>query len=95
MIPNDLFPIHMAADTFHDGVMDGPTTTFDAPALTELHPPFDVDGASHAPWFLISTEFGKKFTQGKAGAWEYRISLTDAQGNGWLFTVQFQISPKN
>ena len=95
MIPNSVFPIHLAWDVFHDGVQDGATSTYDRPPLPEVNPPFDVEGDSHYPQFLIFTEPDKKFTKGKAVTWEHRATLTDAQGNGWVISAKFQVNSKN
>ncbi len=83
MIPNTLFPIHVAdqADLNAQEWADFAWET-DIPALDgALDPPFDVEGHSHFPMFSIGTMFAG------AGTVVQHITMTDTAGNGWKITM--------
>ncbi len=94
IIPNTLFPIHLAGQTFRNQQLWDPfLATFDVPPLTDaLSCPFNVDGHSHFPIFIAEdTEFGPG---GPAtGRYEFRITMTDKTGNGWSITGRFKVRP--
>jgi hypothetical protein len=59
--------------------------------LTEqLSCPFNVDGHSHFPFFIADTS---SFGPGGpvTGHYQFRITMTDATGNGWTITVKFAV----
>jgi hypothetical protein len=92
IIPNTLFPIHVAGQTFRNNQLWDPNLgTFDVPPLTnQLSCPFSVDGHSHFPIFLAdNTDFGPGGPI--KGHYEYRITMTDTTGNGWSITVKFTV----
>jgi hypothetical protein len=94
IIPNSLFPMHLEWDVYHDGVKDGETSTYDRPPLPQVNPPFDVEGDSHYPQFLIINESADGSARVKAGHWEHRATLTDATGNGWIIEVRFKVKAR-
>jgi hypothetical protein len=92
IIPNTLFPIHVAGQTFRNNQLWNPyLTTFDVPPLTnQLSCPFSVDGWSHFPAFIADNSYfgpGGPIT----GHYEFRITMTDVTGNGWSITVRFTV----
>ena len=92
IIPNTLFPIHVAGQTFrNDQPWDPYLLSFDVPPLTnQLSCPFNVDGHSHFPIFIAdNTSFGSGGPP--TGHYEYRITMTDTDGNGWSIDVAFTV----
>lgn len=95
IIPNTLFPIHVAGQAFRNNqAWDPYLLAFDVPPLTDqLSCPFSVDGHSHFPIFLAdNTSFG---SGPPTGHYEYRVTMTDTTGNGWSITVRFKVRPGN
>ena len=93
IIPNALFPIHVAGQTFRNNQPWDPyLLAFDVPPLTDqLSCPFSVDGHSHFPIFIAdNASFG---SGGPTGHYEYRVTMMDATGNGWSITVRFTVRP--
>ncbi|HTY84320.1 MAG TPA: hypothetical protein VMB19_08875 [Silvibacterium sp.] len=92
IIPNALFPIHVEGQTFRNNQLWNPYLgEFDIPALTTaLSCPFSVDGHSHFPVFFADTS---SFGPGGPlrGSYQFRITMTDANGNGWSITVFFAV----
>lgn len=92
IIPNYLFPIHVAGETYRNNKLWDPYLgTFDVPPLTpQLSCPFNVDGHSHFPIF-----YAEDYSYGPggpaAGHYEFRITMTDVAGNGWSITVKFTV----
>lgn len=94
IIPNSLFPIHVEGTTTHNGQMFDPyLTAFDVPALVDVDPPFDVDGASHFPIFIAdNADFGP--VGGKLrGSYIYQLTMIDSSGNGWRIDAHFAVAP--
>lgn len=95
IISNAVFPIHFEAVTFHNGHPFSMPASFDIPALDgSLTPPFDVDGHSHIPNFLIeSADFATdNLTPVQlTGVYRQVIRLTDAEGNGWNINTFFVV----
>jgi hypothetical protein len=88
IIPRSLFPIHLEGVTYqNDAVFD--------PALytTDLQPTdTTTDGPSHFAIFIAdNTDFGPSGAN-PVGSYEYRITLTDLQGNGWSIVARFWVS---
>jgi hypothetical protein len=88
IIPRSLFPIHLEGVTYqNDAVFD--------PALytTDLQPTdTTTDGSSHFAIFIAdNTDFGPSGAN-PVGSYEYRITLTDLQGNGWSIVARFSVS---
>jgi hypothetical protein len=85
IIPNTIFPISIAAQTFTNGVFNDDSGEFKVPAIA------GVEGYSHFPYFLADNF---DFTElDIPGDYEYRISVLDEQGNGYQIVVPFQIVP--
>jgi hypothetical protein len=93
IVPNSLFPIHIAGTTYrNNAVWDPFLGTFDVPALNAITPPFAVDGASHTPiFFFDNMDFAPPNTNAN-GSYTYRWRLTDASGNGWDMSASFTVA---
>jgi hypothetical protein len=92
IIPNTLFPIHVAGETYRNNQLWNPwLASFDVPALTgQLSCPFSVDGHSHFPVFIAdNSDFGPGGPI--SGHYEFRVTMVDATGNGWSITVHFTV----
>lgn len=92
IIPNTLFPIHVAGQTFRNNQLWNPYLgTFDVPPLTDqLSCPFNVDGHSHFPiYYADNSSFGPGGPI--TGHYEFRITMTDTTGNGWSIDVAFTV----
>jgi hypothetical protein len=92
IIPNTLFPIHVEGQTYRNNQLWNPyLVSFDVPALTpQLSCPFSVDGHSHFPVFIADTSsFGPSGPL--TGNYQFRIKMTDGNGNGWSITVYFTV----
>ena len=95
IIPNSLFPIKFGGQTFRNGVPFSALANVDVPALDAVNPPFAVDGHSHFPSFFIeSLDFALDPSLPQSGAYEIRLSLTDADGNGWKVAAPFDVVPE-
>lgn len=92
MIPNTVFPIHVTVEFYHDDMpIDGYYWEFDVPALNmTLDPPFDVDGHSHFPIF---GQTGFSVLPNETGTVETRVSMIDADGNGWDLSMDASTAP--
>jgi hypothetical protein len=96
IIPNSLFPIHVAGETYRNNQLWDPYVgTFDVPPLDDQLPPpiclkGPVDGPSHFPIFYAESAY---FGPGGPiqGHYELRVTMTDATGNGWAITVPFTV----
>jgi hypothetical protein len=93
IIPNSLFPIHIAGTSYRNGAVWDPFIgTFDVPALNAIDPPFSVDGSSHFPvFFADNMDFAPPGTNAN-GAYTYRWRLTDTSGNGWDVSASFTVA---
>ena len=94
IIPNALFPIHIAGTLLQNGGPYDPFVgTFDEPALNDpsLTPSFNVDGHSHFPVFYAdNSDFGP--TGAKVhGLYKYDIVMTDRTGSGWHIEARFLV----
>ncbi len=92
IIPNTLFPIHVAGETYRNNQLWNPYLgTFDVPPLTpQLSCPFNVDGHSHFPIFNAdNSSFGPGGPI--TGYYQFRITMMDVTGNGWFITVGFTV----
>jgi hypothetical protein len=89
-----LFPIHVHGVDIHIGKQTDVVADFDVQALdSSLDPPFYVDGHSHFPVFLAdNADFVA--TANLRGSYEYRTTMIDQQGNGWLIVAKFAVGPK-
>jgi hypothetical protein len=94
IIPNSLFPFHVDGVDIHNGENTDVVADFDVPALdSSLDPPFFVDGHSHFPIFLAdNADFVS--APNLRGSYEYRTTMIDQQGNGWLVVAKFAVGPK-
>jgi hypothetical protein len=96
IVPNSLFPIHVAGTAFQNGALYDPFIgTFDLPALNDpsLTPSFDVEGASHFPiFFADNSDFGPPGASVR-GRYTYDVVLTDQTGNGWHIEARFLVVP--
>ena len=95
IIPNSVFPIHVEGISLRNGeVFDPYLVNTNVPALNALTTPFNVDGASHFPMFIADgLELGPAGTN-PPGNYEYQMTMTDAQGNGWSIVADFTITAK-
>jgi len=93
IIPNSLFPIHIAGTAYRNGAVWDPFLgTFDVPALNAISPPFNVDGSSHVPIFYFDNmDFAPPNTNAN-GSYTYRWRLTDTSGNGWDMSASFTVA---
>jgi hypothetical protein len=95
IIPNNLFPIHVAAETRRNGGLFSAPYPFDIFALNAVAPPFSDEGYSHFPVFL-----GDAFAlalnpqAGPFGSYEFRATMTDQSGQGWQIVAPFQVVPE-
>jgi hypothetical protein len=92
IIPNSLFPIEICVTvTREDGAQDGPGCGPVPPLTEEIDPRFaGLDGHSHFPLFLA--EEVKFFPQGAPqGNYQYNVTITDQQRNGWTIVARFLI----
>lgn len=96
VIPNVLFPIHVAGNALRNGSAYDPYIgTFDVPALNDpgLTPSFDVDGHSHFPViYADNSDFGPPGTA-IAGLYTYDVVMTDRSGSGWHIRAYFFVLP--
>jgi hypothetical protein len=95
IIPNSLFPIETCTTvTRDDGAKDGPSCFSVQPLTEEIDPRFqDLDGHSHFPVFLAeSAEFFPPFPDpNPRGDYQYNVTITDQEGNGWEIVARFEI----
>lgn len=93
IIANSLFPIHVEAYSTHNGAPFSTVFVGDVPALNAVNPSFDVDGASHFPFFLAdNADFGPPGVNLR-GSYMWQITMTDASGNGWRIRTHFSVAP--
>ena len=97
IISNTLCPIHSVFETWKNGALFDQTGSFDVPALNDpqLTPSFNVDGHSHIPMFYADNfDFAFDPAAGIAGEYQFRITLTDALGNGYSLVDSFTVTPE-
>ncbi len=88
IIPKSVLPIHFSGVTLRNGQIYDPVLT-DQDASPDAIP--NVEGASHFPVFIAdNTSFGPPATD-PVGNYDYQITMTDTQGNGWSLSAQFSI----
>jgi len=95
VIPNELFPIHVAGADYRNGRKFSVLADFEVPPLTAaLESRFaGIDGHSHFPMFIADNgDFGPPGTP-LAGSYRYLITMMDRAGHGWLVQAHFAISP--
>jgi hypothetical protein len=91
IIPNELFPIHVTANSTRNGAPYSAVFDGYVPALDAVNPPFLVDGHSHFPFFLAdNADFGPPGTQVN-GTYQWNVTMRDSAGNGWDIQVDFII----
>ena len=91
ILPNALFPLTVDGTTLTDGVSNDVLGQFTVPAINIVpeFTPAALDGSSHVPFFFLDNfDFASRPVP---GAYEYRISITDAAGNGYLVSAPFQV----
>jgi hypothetical protein len=97
VIPNSLFPIHVAGSTLRNGSAWNPfLTAFDVPALdASVDPRFAaIDGHSHFAVFVAdNADFGPPGGS-LYGSYVYRVEMLDNAGNGWSVEASFQVVPE-
>ena len=93
IIPNSLFPLHVEGVATQDGEAFDPfLTNFDVPPLTtEIDPALDVDGHSHFPIFVVTSQDFGPAGQDLSGRFQYVLTMTDTSGNGWTLRAHFII----
>jgi hypothetical protein len=98
IIPNTLFPIHVAGTAFQNGQLYDPFIgTSDVPPLNDpsLTPSFNVDGHSHFPIFYAdNSDFGPAGAKVR-GRYTYDIVMTDRTGNGWHIVAHFVVGHRD
>ena len=89
ILPNAIFPLTVDGSTFTNGTVNDVLGQFQVPALNAV-PGFEgLDGFSHIPFFLVDNfDFAARPI---VGDYEYRISITDAAGNGYDIDAIFDV----
>lgn len=92
ILPNAIFPLSITGGTYTNGVFNDSLGDFQIPAIDQV-PGFEgLDGHSHIPLFFADNfDFA---TNPVTGDYEYRVSLRDANGNGYDVTASFQVVPE-
>jgi hypothetical protein len=95
IIPNAIFPLTFAADTFTNGAFnDISGSPLQVPAVDQIDERFaGLDGYSHVPFFL-GDNFDFATQEAITGNYEYRISLLDAAGDGYQIVASFSVVPE-
>jgi hypothetical protein len=93
IIPNSLFPIHVAFTTYQNGIAAGTTSDLDIPPTSAVGFP-GVAGYSHIPGFLIDAFEGDPFAPSNTGSYVYRATVLDATGNGFSIDAGFEVVPE-
>lgn len=89
VIPRAAFPISVNSLALRDGVTYDPQLYKDEIAFNAPQP----DGSSHFPIFIAdNSDFGPPGTPVE-GRYEYQVTLTDKQGQGWTLSAKFQVTP--
>lgn len=89
ILPNALFPLTLDARTFTDEAQNDILGQLQIPAIDQVPGFQGLAGHSHVPIFLVDNfDFADRPV---AGSYEYRISILDAGGNGYLLTAPFQV----
>ena len=94
IIPNTTFPIEVVGVANRDGTTFDPfLTDFEVPPLTTaIDPSFDVDGHSHFPIFVVtSQDFGPPGSD-LLGRYDYILTMTDSAGEGWTVRAHFVVT---
>jgi hypothetical protein len=93
IIPNMIFPIHVEGVATQDGNQFDPfLTNFDVPPLTTaIDPTFNVDGHSHFPIFVVTSQDFGRAGRALQGRYEYQLTMTDATGAGWTLRAHFVV----
>jgi hypothetical protein len=92
ILPNSIFPLDLSGATYTDGVLNDPFGDLSVPAIDQV-PGFEgLDGHSHIPFFFAdSFDFASNPV---TGDYEYRLSIRDANGNGYDVVASFQVVPE-
>jgi hypothetical protein len=93
IIPNSLFPIVTDGIAYRDDEAFDPVLIdeFPLPPLDEVDPPFDVDGHSHFPFFIVTNaDFAPPGTE-LVGRYVYDMTMIDDTGVGWSINVTFAV----
>ena len=89
IISNSLQPLHSVYSTFQNSTLFKEIEMYD----TIVNAGFD--GYSHIPNFVANNfDFASNPSAGILGSYEYRITLTDTTGNGWMISAPFQVVPE-
>jgi hypothetical protein len=95
IIPNRLFPNVSTVEILQNGKVVDMGELVVPPLDNQLDPPFDVDGHSHFPSFHIDSKVIIELVGGHIssprGNWEYRVTMKDQAGNGWVISAPFTI----
>ena len=92
IIPNAIFPLTLHGETFTDGAFNDVVADITVPDINQFPGFDDLDGHSHIPFFIADNfDFASLKVPGN---YEYRISLLDAQGNGFRIVAPFQVVPE-
>lgn len=96
IIPNDLYSddtstvLLSSTEIFRNGALFDDAFDMGLLRLDKIDPPFEVDGHSHIPVFLVAAaDWG---APGKIeGSYFIHSKLLDHDGNGWHITTRFKI----
>jgi hypothetical protein len=94
IIPNSIFPVRIAGDVYRNGaIFEQNAFGYNVPSLNALNPPLNVDGHSHFPFFGAEADvFGPAGLTDFTGAYEYRMTMRDVNGNGYNISARFQVT---
>ncbi len=92
ILPNAIFPLTLTGGTYTNGVFNDDFGELQVPAINKVAGFEGLAGHSHIPLFFADNfDFAANPV---AGRYEYRISLRDANGNGYDLTAAFDVAPE-
>lgn len=92
ILPNSSFPLDVYGETFTNGVFNDIVAFGSVPAISEVTGFEALDGYSHIPYFVADNfDFASRR---ETGEFEYRLTLRDANGNGYDVTASFRVVPE-
>lgn len=95
IIPNTIFPLSFNGGTYTNGQLNDGLGAFQVPAIDQV-PEFagkGLEGHSHIPLFFADN-FDFSTQPVITGNYEYRISVLDANGNGYDIVAAFSVVPE-
>ena len=93
IIANALFPMHVTGSATHNGAAYSTLADFTVPKLDgALDPPFDVDGHSHFPVFIVDNrDFAPPGDVTPEGRYSWTLDMVDQQQAGWRIQTTFVV----